>query len=86
MFEFFDNRICGSNDELIDFFDYDKNRASFFRSVYCEEMLFSEPFEGDDTKVPYLLLQKIHEINLVRYSLSALYFRLEFRPHLIFWL
>ena len=60
--DFFDQRVCGSNDETIDFFDHNKNMKAFFASVYCENGTFSEPFETEYATIPYLLLQKIQEV------------------------
>lgn len=62
VFDFFDHRVCGSNDDIIDLFDHDKNMKAFFESVYCEYGSFSEPFETEYATIPYLLLQKLQEV------------------------
>ena len=62
IFEFFDNYVCGSNDEVIDFFDHEKNMRAFFESLYCEGSPFSEPFETEYATIPFLLLQKLQNV------------------------
>lgn len=62
IFEFFDNYVCGSNDEVIDLFDHDKNMKGFFESVYCEDSPFSDPFETEYATIPFLLLQKLQNV------------------------
>lgn len=62
VFEFFDNYVCGSNDEVIDLFDHEKNMRAFFESMYCEGSPFSEPFETEYATIPFLLLQKLQNV------------------------